>query len=302
MKAMIRDEKRMQLDISVLKHFIWGVKRKMNNLPVVYHTMPIVVGEQGSGKTETIKKLLAPVSDVTLMRGKLTVYSDAREHFNMIDNYVILMDEMEKAEKADIEAIKGSITADHVSYRILGMNKQVVDVNNHSAIGASNENISSKIKDETGARRFWQIDTKQKMDWDVLSSIDYLGLWQSVDESGPAPILQNLTEIQQIQNDEIRTKNSMEQFVVDSLITDSEKDTKKETWTLGSALYSSYQRYCKNTGHKSVFMRPNFYDFLEKKCSIDKKKGKNGILFLGEWRSEIFEKSENGDGDAGDGK
>ena len=50
----------------VLRKFIWQVKRKMLNLPVTNHLMPILSGPQGKGKSTFLMRFLPPVEEVAI--------------------------------------------------------------------------------------------------------------------------------------------------------------------------------------------------------------------------------------------
>lgn len=172
------------LDERMLKHWIKNVKLKLSGRggETEWHTFLVLFGPQGKGKTVFLNKFLSPVSALSNINGKFTMYSDSRELFNLVQNYVIMFDEMSKAEKADVESIKNYITSNVVTYRKLGLNKQFVGPNNHSAIGGSNVHISRVIRDATGARRFWQIAFRN-VNQELINSIDYSDLWRSVDEN-----------------------------------------------------------------------------------------------------------------------
>ena len=98
---------RSHLDVAILKHFIWQTKRKMFKKEVKYHTMPVYVGRSNSGKSYHIRNhLLQPISEIVYFDGDFKKLVDSREAFNLCTNYVYFMDEMSKADHADVESIK----------------------------------------------------------------------------------------------------------------------------------------------------------------------------------------------------
>jgi hypothetical protein len=99
------------LDILVMQHFIWQVKRKMLDKDVERHMMPILVGRTGSGKSVAVHKLLGPVIQLSEMGKDLGIFGDDREWAVFHKYYVIFFDEMSKARKVDVEALKNTITA-----------------------------------------------------------------------------------------------------------------------------------------------------------------------------------------------
>jgi hypothetical protein len=52
-----------------------------------------------------------------------------------------------------------------------------------SFIGATNTHLNENFSDMTGMRRFYEIPTLDKSDWDAINGIDYLALWRGIDEN-----------------------------------------------------------------------------------------------------------------------
>ena len=65
----------LPLDIAVVKHFVWQVKRKLIGLPVDHHIMPILFGKSGGGKSVAIHKLVEPLKELTL-ETNMSVFQD----------------------------------------------------------------------------------------------------------------------------------------------------------------------------------------------------------------------------------
>ena len=97
------------LDLAVMRHFIWQVKRKLLGLPVEHHMMPILYGRTGGGKSVAVHKLLEPVKEVTLCRD-MSVFSDSFGRRQFARNFVMFFDEMEKCCGVDVNALKNIIT------------------------------------------------------------------------------------------------------------------------------------------------------------------------------------------------
>lgn len=168
--------------IAVLSHFIWMIKRRLNNKEVVFHIMPIIYGKQGAGKSYAIEKLLGPLTNLTL-RIRVTELTDARFFFSLNKNFVAFLDEMAGASKADVEVLKNQITATYNDARKLNTNNVSKIKQNCSLIGATNKPVSELIYDPTGARRFYEIRTQDKLDWEAINAIDYIALFQGIDEN-----------------------------------------------------------------------------------------------------------------------
>jgi hypothetical protein len=172
---------------AVLKHFIWQVKRKMFKLDVDYHLMPILMGDQSIGKSSLVRKFYGPVQDFTASSdfAKLT---DDRDH-GLWDNFVIFLDEMDKADKTDIGTIKRKITEPYFRSRNMNTNGGTNIIQNATFIGCQNRDLASTITDSTGMRRFYQIDCLSKFDWIINNSIPFDMLWQSIDQNKSSPLM-----------------------------------------------------------------------------------------------------------------
>ena len=109
-------------------------------------------------------------------------------------------------------ALKGKVTADVVEWRVLGTHHRGRGQRLATFIGAANNVLADLIGDATGMRRFYEIKASERLDWDALNSIDYLALWQSVDEMGEAPVLPVLNRLRLAQ-EETRTPSSVEEYV-----------------------------------------------------------------------------------------
>lgn len=202
-------------DIAVVRHFIWQVKRKLHHLPVEHHMMPVIYGATGSGKTRAVEALLGPVEEFMVAPQDLAVLGDSREAAIFGRFYIAFFDEMARADKLDVAALKNKITSQYVTHRKLGTNIQITKRNSSTFIGASNNQVEAIINDPTSARRFWQLESQPRIDWSTINSIDYLDLWRSVSEVEACPLAPYLSTIQTVQNEELRSKSFVEQWAQD---------------------------------------------------------------------------------------
>lgn len=179
-KAVTGDER--PSDLAVLAHWIWLVKRKINALPVLHQVMPIFYGKQGGGKTIALKKLIAPINDYRLNL-QMNQLGDGRQYEAFSQNFVVLFDELQGIERTDLNALKNQITTEFNSYRKLHTHITVSVPQRCSFIGATNKPVNENFSDSTGMRRFWEVKTLDKLNWELLNSIDFMELWQGIDES-----------------------------------------------------------------------------------------------------------------------
>lgn len=198
----------------ILEHFIWQVKRKLFGKKVTDHMMPVLLGNQGIGKSTLIQMISAPVKDFTASTDFKAI-TDARS-ITLWDNLILIFDEMGNSTNANIEDIKRRITEDTFSQRIMHTNINSMIVNNATFFGSTNRDLSRLIVDDTGMRRFYQIDCKDKFDWEVMSTVSFDLLWKSVNEHKPSKLKDDLKlfeEIREIQNSK-RHIPLVEQFLL----------------------------------------------------------------------------------------
>ncbi len=225
----------------ILRHFIWQTKRKIFGKKVYDHLMPIVYGSQGIGKSEAIKKFISPL-DGLWIEGKFTDLIDDRNSKFFESNYIMFFDEMKGATKADIEEIKERITADFIKFRLLYSHNMMRVQNNCTFIGTSNKPVSLLIRDETGMRRFYEIEIHGNCDWEAINKIDYLAIWRDVDESLDKPFIAACREQIKEQQENNRDRNSVEQWIEEKNLAIG--NIKSEV----NAVYQDYCHFCKLNG------------------------------------------------------
>lgn len=256
------------IDVAVMKHFFWQIKRKMRGLSVKYHLMPIIWGKTGSGKSELVRQLAAPITNYMHTGMGLDRMGDDRYYEAFSKYFIVFLDEMPKVEKASVEHIKSVITAPKLLGRILGSHRTQVYPMNATFIGTSNESPSQLIKDPTGMRRFHYIKSADKMDWEAFKSIDFVGLWRAVDEGRELPytldVLHELMEAQE----ENRAKDVVELFVEEQYIKASEKNTVR-----AADVYEAFQQYAREGGYTFIPPKRSFYTQLIEKYGIEKHDG-----------------------------
>jgi hypothetical protein len=169
-------------------HWIWAAKRRWLGLPVERHLWLHLCGEQGSGKSTLVRRLLSPFEPLTLESKSVATVQDSRCAFTFKENLVVFFDEMSRARGTEPEAIKAVVSGDHVDSR--AMYTRIVErVHIRCAfVSCSNPPMSELVRDETGNRRFFEVRTPRRLDFAAVNEIDALALWRSVDEHGPPPL------------------------------------------------------------------------------------------------------------------
>lgn len=260
---------------AVLEHFVWQVKRKMHSLPVSYHLMPVFVGRTGSGKSQALERFLAPLDLLVESGVDFGIFADERNWHLFGEKYVFLFDEMSKARKADVESLKNTITAKEKSFRRLHTNTTNTVQQKATFIGASNDPVSSLIIDPTSARRFWEIRTKDKCDWDTINNVKMLEIWKSVDETQIKPaILDVWDRISEEQNKNVRAKSNPELWFEECADLSDDKQQ-----TRASDLYDSFKDWEHTYDEKAKTPARFFYLRLAELPYVRRKKESDGNYY-----------------------
>jgi len=208
-----------EMDLFVMMHFIWNVKRRINNQETYREIMPVVVGDQGIGKSYNLKnKFLAPLNALW----KSTSFSqldDSRELKMLSNNFVLLFDEMAYANKSDVNNVKRLITEQTYSMRRMRETSHEILAKNAQFIGTSNNSLTSSITDTTGMRRFYELECAEIADipdilkfYEGFNELDYDLMWQSVDATKPSPILEHLSKLTDIQ-DQYKSEDPIREWI-----------------------------------------------------------------------------------------
>lgn len=198
--------------IAVMKKFIWQVKRKARGITVTNHLMPVLTGAQGKGKTEFVKAMTRPLHD--LMRevdfGLITDGKTA----DIWSALILFIDEMGSFTKADVDTVKNVITSTERPIRTMRTNHSTQVRNQATLIGCTNKSLGQLIRDETGGRRFAELMWRNDPDWEASNALDWIMLWQSVDENGPDPIIAaNMMDTLKEQQEANRNQSPVEVWV-----------------------------------------------------------------------------------------
>jgi predicted P-loop ATPase len=199
-----------ELIIAILKKFMWQVKRKIRGLPVFNHLMPVLLGPQGKGKSTFVNAMISPLEEL-VRRVDFKQIEDDR-NIEIWKSYVLFLDEMGFASKANIDAIKNVITAPVLDRRPMRSNGVVTVPQNATFMGCSNKELNQLITDPTGIRRFFGLRYRADADWEFINQIDWALLWQSVETAGADPTEAFMDEIRAKQ-ELVRQGSKVEQWM-----------------------------------------------------------------------------------------
>lgn len=257
-------------DLYVMAHWVWLVKRNCLELPVVHHIMPIVTSkDQGGGKSTAVRNLYGPIEELALEL-KMPQAVDERS-FTMFTNHLVgFFDEMAGAEKVEIADFKRNVTSSTLTYRPMRTNAQVKIHNRCTFIGASNNSIFDIIKDTTGIRRFFPIDALTMLDQPTIKNMDYLSLWQGVDEKEPRGYFELVKEQIASKQAQLQMKDEVVLFVEENHILPIPDKPLVEV--NGKMLYNEYRLHAANSGIRYPVGSQVFYKKLRALGLTDKKK------------------------------
>jgi len=241
----------------VMKHFVWQIKRKIFSKSVKYHMMPILNGKQGSGKSTAVIQFLDPVKEFAAKTNFKDI-TDERNH-DVWSNYVLLFDEMGHSATANLEVIKQKITADDFTGRVMRSNASTTIKNKTTCVGTSNKDLGRMVFDDTGMRRFYQIECLDLLNWASLGAINYDMLWTSIDENGISPLETDPEMFKKISSiqEEKRQITLVEQFLIERnyvVPVKIGKQTSSDSERIkASDFFKEYQEYEKiNTPHPEM--------------------------------------------------
>jgi hypothetical protein len=170
----------------VLKKFVHQARIKLADRKVLHHLMPVIHGPQGCGKTFLMEKMLQPVKEATSWSNFEQITDD--RNIALWNSLVIVLDEMARANKADVETIKHVVTAETLDRRPMRSNNTVPVKNRAVMIGASNHRLDELIKDETGNRRFVELIFKSGAPRNMINNFNFHDMWCSVQPGDADPL------------------------------------------------------------------------------------------------------------------
>lgn len=269
------------VDLAVMKHCIWQVKRKAFNLPVKNHMMVVFSGAQNAGKSENIRHLLRPLGPLTV-ETSAKYLTDDRSYSSFNDFYVMFVDELADAKKADMDTLKHVITAPEVSYRPMRTNDLTTVRQNCTFISCINHSLADVLLDTTGMRRFWEITLsptymeQHQEHWARINGQDHLAIWRSIDENVEVPFIAPFFPEIHVKQEEMKQLTSVEEWVLETgMVPCADGVGVKESAT---QLFLNYRKHCQEFGRIYPFTQTRFGREL-RKLGFIKAKETLGIFY-----------------------
>lgn len=183
----------------VIRHVIWNVKTKAIAGQNVYPVMLNLSGDQGNGKTSFTTHLFGDLLGSLYSVQNINVLNDEFGMSLLKDQWAIFFDEMvNKNGDIDIDRLKQIITNTTVRTRVMFSQKFETTIIRSVFIGSANRPIYEIIHDESGMRRYLNLEfrrTSIKKYKALHTKLDQmwadhgLAIWQSVDETKTAGYL-----------------------------------------------------------------------------------------------------------------
>lgn len=260
-----------------LKHWMWIVKRRLQNLPVVDHLMLNMYGGTGLGKSAfemAFVKVFGNFVVPQMTFGKLL--DSTREIKKLTDNYVLLFEELainttdEKGvslKKDDLNTLKAVISGDRAQTRVMGGQQQNTSSYSFACLGSSNTHLyDTPLFDETTMRRYFEYDcsakARTKDDYKVMDSwmARCEELWAGVDEHLETGYLKEdrdlFKRVSDIQKSYYPTNSTTANWI--SVRVEGPGGNSKSRRT-GEQAYKMYNKWCRDTGRLPKSM-PNWME------------------------------------------
>lgn len=274
--------------VAVLAHYLWTIKRRIVNKDTYYQMMPILFGAQNGGKSIAVKRLLQPLGNLSQCLS-LPAVVDPRAQMSFAKTYAVIVDEMAGAHKTDVDALKNLITATDIDIRKLHTNTVIKVKQNVNLIGTTNRPVAEIIYDPTGSRRFYEVRTLPKLNWEMINSINYAALWQGINETRERGYYEEFQkEISEQQQDLV----GLEELQVFLDLNKVRPGTKELS---AQILYETYRAWCESNGVKNPFNSVWFGRRLSgkgfKRPHQKSLRGKNTLMYLVSEDCELHTKS-----------
>jgi len=245
------------VDLEVLRHWLWQVKRKLNQLPIRWELMLNIYGPQGTGKTTCVRRLSAAFDDVY---GEMSLKQllDDRAQALLSGLYINLFEELEGSLRTDVDSLKKLMSGRKLSWRVLGSHRGGFGQQNCTFIATSNKRIGEAFYDPSGMRRFYEIDCPRNVVPARLAAVDFGRLWQEVDETNNHGYLDAVKGEVEARQERMRQLTPLENFLAAYEVKEglralgTHPNTKDLRRSSGRDLYAKYKLFCEDTGFKPV--------------------------------------------------
>jgi hypothetical protein len=274
--------------VAVMAHYLWNIKRRMIGKDTSFQLMPILFGAQNGGKSIAVKRLLSPLNTLSQCLS-LPAVIDPRAQMSFSKTFAVIVDEMAGAHKTDVDALKNLITATDMDIRKLHTNTVIKVKQNVNLIGTTNRPVAEIIYDPTGSRRFYEIRTLPKLDWNTINSINYLELWQGINENKDRGYYEEFQKEIVAEQQDLIGLEELQVFLDFHKVKPGIRELSAQT------LYETYRRWCETNGVNkpinSIWFGRKLSGKGFKKPTQKSIRGKNTLVYLIGEESDLHAKS-----------
>lgn len=258
--------------ITLMKQWMWQVKRFLFNRKVRYHIWLNFTGASGLGKTEWIKLFCKPFEDVYSQTQVDVLLDSSREIKKFIDNYILNFDELaihkgntysDTISVADMSIIKALLTADTFETRIMGGQNQMKAKRTFSVISSSNDHLYDTFYDPSTMRRYFEFECQVEHinDFTKLNkAMTFMTeAWKGIDENNDDGYFDPNSDVGKritaIQSNYYPTKTTVHAWLEEK----TPEDLERLAMLNSNAVYQDYKSWCE-AEHCHSKTRSNFID------------------------------------------
>jgi hypothetical protein len=201
---------------AAIRKWIWQTKRRMQGLYIKEKHFLVLRGGQGTGKTKLAREIIRPISEVAV-EASIEQVVDER-NFLTRSMYVAFTDELARAERADLNQVKGIVTGETSTSRVLYSHHSQRNPVNLSLIGTADKPVSEMLSDPAGMRRFVEVITKPKhllnLDWQSeVVALGWPDIWRAVDYSTDDPLMTVFGDLVRERQEAMRRRPNVESWL-----------------------------------------------------------------------------------------
>lgn len=269
----IKEDK--EIFVTLMKQWMWQVKRYLFNRKVRYHIWLNFMGASGQGKTEWIKMFCKPFEDVYAECQVDVLFDSGREIKKFTDNYILNFDELARknnnvytdtASASDMALIKALLTAEIFETRIMGGQTQMKAKRSFSVISSSNNHLYDTFYDPSTMRRYFEFNcqvTGIKDFKPINKCMTFMErAWKGIDENNEDGYFDPNSDVgkrvAEIQATYYPTNTTVHAWLED--LTEELKSQLKNT--SATELYQLYKVWCEDE-HCHSKTRKNFVESLK---------------------------------------
>lgn len=249
----------------LFKHWMWSLKRRIFGKKVVWHIWINFCGAQGIGKSELITRMLSFMTDFVTDADIGAIQDVSREIRKFTDYFIIFFDELKQGANKDntelqvsdavVDMIKGIMTQEVFTVRILGTQSQNKFTNTFVPISCANKHLYDIIYDGEAMRRWFEFRCqrdKPPSSYEELNKVLTLfpKVLSTIDENNEDGYWIKGSEtdkkIVDIQKHYVPTNTSTNEWINKCNIKPDLNKNPANIFT--SVIYSHYKDYCRAVG------------------------------------------------------